>query len=71
VFGFDNIPVSSKMIPALSTVELDFGELGEVCGDLLGRMFGRERTHVDRVVLSHTVITRESVAALPGAFGAH
>lgn len=63
LFGFDNIPVASKMIPSLSTVELDFGELGEVCGDLLDRMFRREETHVHRVVLNHSVIVRESVMA--------
>jgi DNA-binding LacI/PurR family transcriptional regulator len=64
LFGFDNIPVGPKMIPALSSVELDFYELGEVCGDILGRMFGRERTQVQRVLLGHRIIPRESYRPL-------
>jgi DNA-binding LacI/PurR family transcriptional regulator len=64
LFGFDNIPVGPKMIPSLSSVELDFYELGEVCGDMLGRMFGRERTQVQEVRLGHWIIPRESYRPL-------
>lgn len=62
LFGFDNIPVCSKLIPSLSSVWLDFYELGEVCADLLHRMIGRGETQVERVVLHHKIEIRESVA---------
>ncbi len=61
IFGFDDIPVCSKLVPSLSSVWLDFHELGEVCADLLYRMVGRGDTQVERVVLSHKMELRESI----------
>ena len=61
VFGFDDIPVCSKLVPSLSSVWLDFFGLGEVCADLLFRMIGRGNTQVEQVVLSHTMKIRESI----------
>ncbi|MFW6312396.1 MAG: LacI family DNA-binding transcriptional regulator [Spirochaetota bacterium] len=66
VFGFDNIPVGEHLVPSLSTVELDFHELGEVCADLLHRIIGRRRSQVERVVFGHRIIVRESFAPRRG-----
>lgn len=66
LFGFDNIPVCSKLIPSLSSVWLDFYELGEVCADLLYRMVGRGETQVERVVLNHKIEIRESLTSVGG-----
>lgn len=61
LFGFDDIPVCSRLIPSLSSVWLDFSELGETCADLLHRMTERGGTQVERVVLSHDIRVRESL----------
>lgn len=66
LFGFDDIPVCSKLIPSLSSVWLDFYELGEVCADLLYRMVGRGETQVERVVLHHNIKVRESLSPVGG-----
>lgn len=66
LFGFDSIPVCSKLVPSLSSVWLDFYELGEVCGDLLFRQVRRGRTQVERVVLHHNIEFRESLKPLGG-----
>ncbi|MFW6337282.1 MAG: LacI family DNA-binding transcriptional regulator [Alkalispirochaetaceae bacterium] len=66
LFGFDNIPVCSKLIPSLSSVWLDFYELGEVCADLLYRMVGRGETQVERVILHHKIEIRESLSPVGG-----
>jgi len=66
LFGFDNIPVCSKLVPSLSSVWLDFHELGEVCGDLLYRQVRRGRTQVERVVLHHNIEFRESLKPAGG-----
>ena len=66
LFGFDGIPVCSKLIPSLSSVRLHFYELGEVYADLLFRMVGRGETQVKRVVLHHVIRTGESLAPRSG-----
>jgi LacI family transcriptional regulator len=66
LFGFDNIPVCSKLVPALSSVWLDFYELGELCGELLLRQVRRESTQVERLILHHNIEFRESLKPLGG-----
>jgi LacI family transcriptional regulator len=65
VFGFDNIPVGGHLVPALSSVELDFYELGELSAELLQRLIQRKESHLERVVFSHKLIPRESFAPRP------
>jgi len=64
IVGFDDIPVCSKLIPTLTSVSLDFYELGEVCADLLARMMGRRETQVERILLTHRLVLRESLRSL-------
>lgn len=65
IIGFDNIPVCSKLVPSLSSVWLDFYELGEVCADLLHRQVRRGETQVRRVLLQHRIEFRESLRNRP------
>lgn len=60
VFGFDNLPVSSKLIPSLSSVHLDHYELGLFIADLLDKLSARAAPHLKRVVFRHEIILRES-----------
>lgn len=60
VFGFDNIAIGSKLVPSLSSVFLDFFELGEVAARLLMHQLERESTQVRKIVLTHRMILRES-----------
>ena len=60
VFGFDNIPVGAHLIPSLTTVELDFHELGEVSADALLRIIERRGTQLEQVVFRHRIVKRES-----------
>lgn len=70
VFGFDNIPIGSKLVPSLSSVFLDFFELGEVAATLLVHQLERESTQVRKTVLTHRMIPRESsdTTVFPDAF---
>jgi LacI family transcriptional regulator len=63
--GFDDIPVSSKLIPSLSSVSLDVREMGEMCAELLYRMIRKKNTVVERVVLGHRIVQRESLGPYP------
>lgn len=60
VFGFDNIPIGSKLVPSLSSVFLDFFELGEVAAKMLTHQLQRTSTQVRKVLLTHVLIPRES-----------
>ena len=60
VFGFDNIPIASKLIPSLSSVMLDHYELGLVVADMLDKMFGNPKTVIKKVICRHQIICRES-----------
>jgi LacI family transcriptional regulator len=60
VFGFDNIPMGAQSVPSLSSVELDFYELGELSATLLRRLIERKESQVSRVVFRHNIICRES-----------
>jgi len=67
VFGFDNIAIGSKLVPSLSSVFLDFFELGEVAARLLVHQLERGSTQVRKVVLTHRMIPRESSGGPAGA----
>jgi LacI family transcriptional regulator len=62
IFGFDNIPVGEKLVPSLSSVFLDFSELGEVAATMLVHRLRRSSSQVRKVILTHTMIPRESSA---------
>lgn len=66
VFGFDNIAIGSKLVPSLSSVFLDFFELGEVAARLLVHQLERESTQVRKLVLTHRMIPRESSGGIHG-----
>lgn len=60
IFGFDNLPVASKLIPSLSSVHLDHYELGRFVADLLDKLAARSTPHIKKVVFRHEIIVRES-----------
>jgi DNA-binding LacI/PurR family transcriptional regulator len=61
VFGFDNIPVSSKLIPSLSSVELDHYECGTFAADFLFQLADAPSSGgIKKVVFRHRIIIRES-----------
>lgn len=61
IFGFDNIPVASKLIPSLSSVELDHYESGIFAADLLFQMTDPAFSGgIKKVIFRHKIILRES-----------
>jgi DNA-binding LacI/PurR family transcriptional regulator len=61
VFGFDNIPVSSKLIPSLSSVELDHYKSGIFAADLFFQMTDSKFPDgIKKVIFKHKIILRES-----------
>ena len=61
VVGFDDIPESAYLWPALTTVHQNFAELGRRVMDVLGRVLGGEtQPAVDLV--PNTLVVRESTA---------
>lgn len=60
IFGFDNLPVSAKLIPSLSSVHLDHYELGRFVADLLDKLSAHATPHIKKVVFRHEIIVRES-----------
>ncbi|MCK5153864.1 MAG: substrate-binding domain-containing protein [Spirochaetales bacterium] len=61
VFGFDNIPVASKLIPSLSSVELDHYECGTFAADFLFQLTDPPFSGgIKKVIFRHRIIIRES-----------
>ena len=61
IFGFDNIPVASKLIPSLSSVELDHYESGIFAADLLFQMIDSNLSAgIKKIIFRHKIILRES-----------
>ena len=61
VFGFDNIPVASKLIPSLSSVELDHYESGSFAADLLFQMTDSTfLSGIKKIIFRHKIMIRES-----------
>jgi LacI family transcriptional regulator len=60
IFGFDNIPVASKLVPSLSSVNLDHYEMGYFSADMLLKMAETSGVGIKKVIFSHSIILRES-----------
>lgn len=61
VAGFNDEPVSTVVEPNLTTVHYPGQEMGEVCATILIRKLSRpENVELDRVVLRHHLIIRDS-----------
>lgn len=69
VAGFDDIPQSEFLTPALTTVRLDFTELGRACVALLRPFLDPQRAPELRPVPRPQLIVRESTAPAPGQPG--
>lgn len=60
VVGFDDVPVSSLVTPALTTVRQPLFEMGRVATTMLLRLIAEEPLDSNRVELTTTLIERES-----------
>ena len=63
VMGFDDIPLSSFSIPALTTVAQPIYEMGEVAANLLLRTLTGEIATVETITLDTLLIIRQSTAS--------
>jgi DNA-binding LacI/PurR family transcriptional regulator len=64
VVGFDDVPEAAFMIPPLSTIKQDFGQVGRASIDLFVEMASGERAYSPvRVELTPTLIPRDSSAS--------
>ena len=66
VVGFDDMPQSEFLTPALTTVRLDFIELGRACVALLRPFLDPERAPAPRPWPQPQLIVRESTGPWPG-----
>lgn len=60
VIGFDNIPAASRLVPSLSSVELDHFEMGVFSADMLSRIIKNSGSSLIKVTFRHKIILRES-----------
>src|SRR5438128_6587924 len=65
VIGFDDIPLTTIVIPSLSTVRQPLFDMGRVATSMLMRLIAGEPLDSLRVELATTLITRESSAPPP------
>jgi DNA-binding LacI/PurR family transcriptional regulator len=63
IIGFDNIPLASFVIPALTTVEQPASQIGEMAGTILLRSLQGGSEKIESVTLETTLIVRDSTAA--------
>ncbi|MEX0345956.1 MAG: LacI family DNA-binding transcriptional regulator [Rhizobiaceae bacterium] len=62
VIGFDNIPQTNLMSPAMTTVELFPREMGRQCAHQLTRLLGAGQKRHEKIKISPVLIERGSVA---------
>lgn len=62
VVGFDDVPHSAFLTPALTTVRLDFGSLGRECFRLLETVLETQDVHQSVTLAKPELIIRESAA---------
>jgi len=67
VIGFDDIPISSMVTPALTTVRQPLFEMGRVAMTMLLRQIAEEPLDYTRVELATVLVVRESCAPLLAA----
>jgi DNA-binding LacI/PurR family transcriptional regulator len=65
IVGFDNIAIAAYTVPPLTTVDQAGVEMGRIAASLLLDMIETDRSgdHVDDVVITPTLIVRDSTAA--------
>jgi len=63
IIGFDNIPLSEHSMPALSTVDQDFYQMGQEAAKQLLKMIHHEAGN-KKIILSYKLLARESVCVL-------
>ena len=63
IIGFDNVPLASFVIPALTTVEQPASQIGKTAGTILLRSLEGGSDEVEHISLSTTLIVRDSTAA--------
>lgn len=64
IIGFDNIPLASVVIPALTTIDQPASQIGEIAGTILLRSLEGGGGTVESVTLETTLIVRDSTAAI-------
>jgi LacI family transcriptional regulator len=63
IMGFDNIEIDNYLRIPLTTIEMPAYEIGMAAAKLLIRHIGaRSSNHVERIILEHRIVERESVA---------
>ncbi len=68
VGGFNNEPISTVVEPNLTTVNYPGQEMGEICATILIRKLSNpDNADLNRVVLRHQLIVRESSAQKPAS----
>jgi diguanylate cyclase (GGDEF)-like protein/PAS domain S-box-containing protein len=65
VVGFDNMPETNLVSPALSTVTQNFGELGTQAVDLLARQFDGQDAPAGPYLVETSFLPRQSCGCLP------
>ena len=60
--GFDNMPEAPFLVPSLSTVNQDLGELGNQCVNLLVKLINHEETGEIQLAFEPELIIRGSTA---------
>jgi LacI family transcriptional regulator len=71
VVGFDDIPQTSAMFPSVTTIAQPTAELGQRSVELLLERIKNQTGPTQRLVLSTTLIERESCRAVPGIAAAN
>jgi LacI family transcriptional regulator len=62
IIGFDNIPMASFILPALTTIEQPAMQIGETAGRILLKALEDDSSGVQRVALPTRLIVRDSTA---------
>lgn len=67
VVGFDNIPESRFLTPALSTVELPMAAIGRLAGKVLLQLLAGQEVRPATMVMPVELVLRDSTAPAPGS----
>ncbi len=68
IVGFNDVPFAEYFRPGLTTVRLDFFEVGRVCArEVIANIAGERRT--DRALPEHSLVVRASTAPPPASPG--
>jgi LacI family transcriptional regulator len=62
VIGFDDVPISSMVTPALTTIRQPLVEMGRVATTMLLRLISEAVLDSTRVELTTTLVVRDSCA---------